>query len=100
MHINPLGQILEFKERGRFTNPHDLILNPIRKVIVENVVECTFSISTNLGSKVIELYYILVDMIAILHGEVVQLMFDFCNWIMRAKIECQLHNEFKVVVCP
>ena len=78
----------------------DFIFDVVGETTIEDVAECTITIATDLSSKAIELYDILVDFLPFLHGQVVQLVLRISDWIMCAEIGLQCGNELMVVVHP
>ena len=80
--INSLDKGIGFVESCGFSNSRDLILDMIREIIVEVVLEGTFSVILDLKSNLVKFDHIFVDVLTILHGQIVQLVFCITNWVM------------------
>jgi hypothetical protein len=98
--VNGLREGTKFPKSLRFPNAGNLILDSVREPVVEMMSESTFAITLDLGCKVIELHHVLVDVLAILHREMVKLVFSVTNRIMGSEIGLELEDEFPVIVHP
>lgn len=78
----------------------DLILDAVQKFPVEEVLECIFSITSDLIGYAVELYHILVYMLLICHGQMMKLMLSITNRIVGVKICLEFQNELLKMVHP
>ena len=70
----------------------DLVLDSVRHPIVEDVAECTWTITMDLTGQAVKLDDVLADVLAILHREMIQLVFSISNRVMQAKALRSLTN--------
>ena len=99
-HINSLDEGTEFVESHGFSDLRDLVLDSIRETIVKVVPEGTFSITPDLQSDPVEFNNIFVDVLTILHGQMVQLVFRISNWVMWSKVGLKFQDELLEVIHP
>ena len=88
--VNCLGEVAEFGEGRQFAHMRNLVLDSVWEAIVENALKSTFSIASDLTCQVVELNYILVDLLTSFHGQISEFVLHISNWIVRTKI----HLEF------
>ena len=88
--IDCLDEVVEFEEGGWLAHMQNLIFDLVWEAIVENAPKTTFSIASDPTCQVVELDYILVDLLTILYGQILEFMLCISNWIVRTKI----HLEF------
>ena len=86
VHVDGLGELLEVKEHGGFTNMGDFILDAVGDTIVEMVPESTFFVASDLRGYTVELHNVLSNLLAIHHRQVVQLMFRISDGVVGTKI--------------
>ena len=85
-HIDCLDKVAEFGEGRQFAHMRNLVLDSVWEAIVENALKSTFSIALNLTCQAVKLNHILVDLLSILHGQILEFVLCVSNWIMRAEI--------------
>ena len=95
--IDSLGELAKLGKGQQLPNAGDLILDAIRKAIIEVVPEGTFFISSDLQSNPIELNDILCNLLTILHGEVIKLL-GISNRVMQSKVDPELEDKLFEVV--
>ena len=91
--VNGLGRGAETIKGMGLSDMGNFILDVVRETAVEDVVEGAITIAMNLSSEAIELYDILVDLLSLLHGQVVQLVFHVSDGIMWAEIVLQFRDN-------
>ena len=89
---------MEFVESHGFSDSRDLILDSIRETIVKVVPEGTFSITPDLRSDLVEFNNIFVDVLTILHGQMVQLVFRISDRVMWSKVGLEFQDKLLEVV--
>ena len=91
---------MKFVESCGFSDSRDLIFDLIRETIVKVVPEGTFSITLNLQSDPVASNNIFVDILAILHGQMVQLVFRISDWVIWSKVGLESQDKLLEVVHP
>ena len=89
---------MEFVESHGFSDSRDLILDSIRETIVKVVPKGTFSVTPDLRSDPVEFDNIFVDVLTILHGQMVQLVFCISDQVMWSKVGLEFQNKLLEVV--
>ena len=69
-----------------------------KSLVLEEVLECTISITANLTSYAVELNHILVHTLIVCRKQVVELMLCITNGVMRTKVYPEFQNKLKVAV--
>ena len=77
----------------------DLVLDSVRHPIVEDVAECTWTITMDLTGQAAKLNDKLADALAILHREVVQLVLSISDRVMWAKVGFEVIDEHCYAAC-
>ena len=72
----------------------------IKETVIKVVPEGTFPLTPNLHYDLVELNYILVDILTIFHGQVVKLMLHISNRVMWTKIHLKLQNKLLIILHP
>ena len=76
----------------------DLILDLVRHSIIKDVVECAWTITVDLTGQVVKLNDGLADALAILHREVIQLVFSISNRVMWAEVGFEVINKHHMII--
>ena len=97
VHVDQLCLQAELGESGRLPNMEDLVLDTIRQTIIKVVLEGTFSIAPDLCHDMVELDHILGDMLTVLHGQVVELVFCISDRVIQTKVHLEFQDELLVV---
>ena len=100
LSIDSLGQCVEALECGRLADVRDLVLDAVRHPVIEDVVECTWTVTTDLTGQAVKLNNILADMLAILHRKVVQLVLCISDRIVQAEVGSEIINEHHMIIHP
>ena len=72
----------------------------IWKSLVEELLECTISITVDLTSYMVEFNHILVHMFGVCHRQVAELMLCITDGVVRANFHPEFQNELGVTVHP
>ena len=91
---------MELGESRRLSNIGDLILDMIQETVIKMVLEGTFSMALDLCHNPVELNHVLVDMLTILHGQVVELILCISDKVMWTKVHLEFQAEHFVVLHP
>ena len=78
----------------------NFVLEMIQETGVKQVVERAISIVLDLGGESAEVYYVLHNVVSILHPEMLELMLSISNGVMRSKGTLELSNEMDPAVHP
>ena len=100
VHVNSLDEGTEFVESHGFCDLRDLVLDSIRETIVKVVLKGTFFITPDLQSNLVESNNIFVDVLTILHGQMVQLVFCISDQVMWSKVGLEFQDELLEVIHP
>ena len=69
----------------------------IRQTFIKVVPEGTFSIALDLHHNPVEFDHVLGDMLTVLHGQVVKLVFCISDRVMQTKVHLEFKDELLVV---
>ena len=78
----------------------DLILDLVRHSVIKDVAECTWTITMDLTGQAVKLDDVLADVLAILHREVIQLVFSISDRVMQAKVGFEVIDEHHMIIHP
>ena len=78
----------------------DLVLDMIQETVIKMVLEDTFSIAPDLYCNPVKLDHILVDVLTILHGQVVKLVPHISDRVMCIKVCLEFQDELLVAFHP
>ena len=88
------------REGKGFPSMGDLILDLVWKSKIEEVPECTISITMNLGGQAIKVNDIHVDMFIVLHQQMTELLLYITDRVVGTEICLEFQNELGVAVHP
>ena len=77
-----------------------LILDTVRKSLVEEMPECTISVTMDLTSYAVEFYHIFVHTLTVCHRQVAELMFCITDGVMRTEVHLEFQNKLGVIIHP
>jgi len=98
--VNRLRFSLHAREGKGFPSMGDLVLDSVWKSEMEEVPEHTISVTTDLGSQVIEVNDILVDTFIILHRQMTELLLHITDGVVGTEIRPEFQNKLGVAVHP
>ena len=78
----------------------DLVLNPVRKTVVEMVVQGRFTVAPELGCNPVKLDQILIDPLIVFHVDLVELVFGISDGVMGAEGELEFQDKLLPGVHP
>ena len=78
----------------------DLILDSVRHSIIKDVVEYAWTVTMDLTGQAVKLDDILADALAILHREVIQLVFSISNRVIWAEVGFEVIDEHRMIIHP
>ena len=91
--VNFLGNGTKTIESTWFTDVADLVLNSVRETRIEVMTQTTIAISPNLGCDLVEVDHIAVDVMGVLHMEMIELMLGISNGVMGTKSGLEFYNK-------
>jgi len=99
-HVNLLAESPKPMQSQGFPNLSYLIFEMIWETGVKQAVERAISVVLDLEGKLVEIYYVLRNMVSILHPEMLKLMLSISNGVVRSKGALEFSDKVDPTVHP
>ena len=91
--IDFLGDGAKTIESAWFTNAADLILDLVGETRIEVMMQSAIAVSPNLGCDLIEVDHIAINVMGVLHVEMIKQMLGIGNGVVWTKLGLELNDE-------